>query len=782
MNSTASPDEIIINDTFRTKRTSAYNMLRASEGYQEINQEVEGKEILTFTVDNVHRIVKVPKDADDLVSTDICSFSSSESLDLDWKLNDSQLAGDNNVVDIQNRNGWNLFYRRPSTTTITEYNIIKIEDSINDDGDGNILGAGGTYKGWPGLNGGIFFKATNQDSGNMYVYFDATSKKELIKSAVGGTCTFTIGLLPIAIYNRWVGDTPGSSTWTNVFFPDRIFVRDNISTVTSVNDYHGPGPNKGNIYYLYYKDYGPSSSIGNRRNEESANNIQFGFKTTDDSTTESQSYCTMLQFKSIFVGTAESIEDDPLQIGERQIEIWPAYDDDYSGKNTTPLYTFNKPDETPYIRWDGTSLKKFECKYSKNADGSWSAPLKAEDENGTMVTIIDNVPTTLVGGGSVETGADSDPNNDATEDALNGCPKFGNVMKKAGLQQYAGYTEHDTIGGLCYMVVKQFDYSVEYYPTDTIYLFFIDSDNLSTDDGKTFEEAYSYFKDDLTFNIVASNKVVVDWKFINKQNEIDISTTGSTIQIGDDWANEDTLSYFGMKNKVISVTSLKGGITSFNNPNSLITSIDVTQLNNLESLDLSGNKLEYIDLSKNIKLTTVDLSNNPQLAKIILPKELGNNLSLNITGCPILSEIVFPTKNTSGSDIIITATSESTLNVRHLEIKNTGEFPIIIKSSTAITFPEIKKVTLQNAYLSVGSTSYLTINDNIHSIDLSGTSEYFNTIDKINTLANILPDRTDKEPGWLFIYGQRYTDNNGDTGLIKSAIEEIKNKNWLLYL
>ncbi|HAB66848.1 MAG TPA: hypothetical protein DCE23_05725, partial [Firmicutes bacterium] len=44
----------------------------------------------------------------------------------------------------------------------------------------------------------------------------------------------------------------------------------------------------------------------------------------------------------------------------------------------------------------------------------------------------------------------------------------------------------------------------------------------------------------------------------------------------------------------------------------------VEQLTNLESLDLSNNNLEYIDLTLNEKLTNINLSNNNFTKNVIL--------------------------------------------------------------------------------------------------------------------------------------------------------------------
>lgn len=132
----------------------------------------------------------------------------------------------------------------------------------------------------------------------------------------------------------------------------------------------------------------------------------------------------------------------------------------------------------------------------------------------------------------------------------------------------------------------------------------------------------------------------------------------------------------GDKAKVYTLTNstvvLKGDITYFDASNAVFKSIDASQMVNLDTLYMSGNSLESIDLSNNNKLKVVELADNPTFKTIVLPSEKNSLEYIEFAGCGDLNKLnLTDYKNLKYLDISYTLIDDIDLStLTNLEVLN----------------------------------------------------------------------------------------------------------------
>lgn len=268
----------------------------------------------------------------------------------------------------------------------------------------------------------------------------------------------------------------------------------------------------------------------------------------------------------------------------------------------------------------------------------------------------------------------------------------------------------------------------------------------------------NYCFDNYSYNIGGTGNVNIDWFFNNRQNQIDLSS--GKITFDKEWfpANETfNFDYFQRKNKTLKISGDKDSITSFENPSKKIARINLRSCTNLQILDLSDNPIQELDLSANSNLTSINVSNCSQLTKLILPKGTDSNLEyLNISNTKI-SRIDLSDLNTSKVDLelVFDQLILTSLDITGIKLKNPDTFGEGI-------------INIQNnlQYINISETNLLTNKTNLEKF------------------LNLLPNRTGKDTGIIYMYGKKYTSGGiqGSSKAIAKTLDTLKTYNWIFYL
>lgn len=372
--------------------------------------------------------------------------------------------------------------------------------------------------------------------------------------------------------------------------------------------------------------------------------------------------------------------------------------------------------------WDGQSLRSFRCSFAPAANNELLANLFILDpETNLWNLLIDNIPQSHADQtywGSVQFGCFSTPG-------------------------YSTLCMQQLIYDIILINAYQIKYNGVLFETSDLFKEHCQN------------ELYKY-------NIGGTGDILIDWWFNNKQNTYPIDDS-TTFTFTGDWfdnRNIENYMYFADKQKKISVYAEEGAIKSFRNPGKNISSINVRELTNLEELDLSNNKLTEIDLSENLKLYNINLSNNPNLSKLILPMgdfcqvpddhiHVLNLQHTALTNIEIINNRAVNPKLTLTIDDI---SGLKSFMLRGVDLTNPDYF-------TTVQFPDIE-------VMDISETNLLTSKD------------------RLRQILNNLPNRQGKDPGIIYLYGRKYT-HNGVQGTAKGIAQELellKIKNWLFYL
>lgn len=290
---------------------------------------------------------------------------------------------------------------------------------------------------------------------------------------------------------------------------------------------------------------------------------------------------------------------------------------------------------------------------------------------------------------------------------------------------------------------------------------FIRSEYRYTLNGVIFQSSVdlvNYCFDNYSYNIGGTGNVNIDWFFNNRQNQIDLSS--GKITFDKEWFPADEIlnfDYFQKKNKTLKISGDKGSITSFENPGKKIARINLKSCSNLQILDLSDNPIQELDLSANSNLTSINVSNCSQLTKLILPKGTDSKLEyLNISNTKI-SRIDLSDLNTSKVDLelVFDQLTLTSLDITGIKLKNPDTFGEGV-------------INVQNdlQYINISETNLLTNKANLEKF------------------LNLLPNRSGKEAGIIYMYGKKYTSGGiqGSSKAIAKTLDTLKTYNWLFYL
>lgn len=374
---------------------------------------------------------------------------------------------------------------------------------------------------------------------------------------------------------------------------------------------------------------------------------------------------------------------------------------------------------TQYIipNWDGQSLKDFKIEYSSNENNNSRATFYYKDNENNWVTLIENwAPVTS-----------------SVQFTTYGC-SFGNYYNNRQafssiVMNYMSYSVYSELDAICTINDKIFD---------SFYYFIEYCQNL-----------YSY-------NIGGSGNATIEWFFNNRFS--DFLLTDSIVKFDENWfppINYQDYYQFGKKYKNIKIVANKGSITSFLNPNKKIYNINLSDLKNLTDLDVSNNLLNSLDISQNLLLKNINVSDNKNLKTLILPKGNAFQLSsLNVNNTKIKNLELINSKSTLVEVNLQINALESleSLTIQGIKVSDPESF-------TNIQFPNIKEINI--------SESNLLTNKN-----------------NLELFLNNLPDRTGKETGIIYLYGKKYISGGvqGSAKDIAQTLNNLKNKNWLFYL
>lgn len=670
------------------------------------------QEKLSFAVDNVHRITWQAAKKESFGQYTYSDEQPTPVKQLALGSTTSELS----LATYPNPNDWNLIYSYAGSTASwnTPNNARGVERvSVF---DLNFEKNGVLCKAYPGLANSIFINKW-KPAALQYFFREIKEGSEddlRIKKTGIGSCTFTIGLLPLALCNR-------SATAGNSAVLGEVRLKSGITEAKSIDD--------------FFEEYSGQIISEFKTNDikYQANFISFGNYNKDNKGPTDDKFRFVLMFRTIYSAETNSWE----------VRVYDNYSirDDY---NNYEIYRFDG--KNGRIRWDGLTLQKFKCYYEPtDAEGSF-ASIKGRlyfiDENNNEILLAENINKTADGSASF-------PNS----------PTFGCY----------------SLSGTSCLAISQFEFTAN---VNDSYEFTLDSTPYN------FTPFYDKLKNEMTYAISGTSEVDVDWKFLNGKNTNEIQNTNK-IEISDNWISRDNITavdYFGKKNKQITIASDIGSITSFNNPSKKITTIDISQLTTISSLNLSNNLIQNINLTDNFSLTDVNLSYNNNLKKVILPRTLSTaNLDIDLSNCPKLSTIIFPEDDISGKTFNINVTN--TPNIKYIEINNTGSSTATINIISGDEMPELEKLTLHNVSIDNLSTLNLQNSKKLKAVDISESALLLDK-SKLETFLQILPDRTGLDVGKIYLYGEKYTYNNikGHTSAISAALETIKNKNWLFYL
>lgn len=280
---------------------------------------------------------------------------------------------------------------------------------------------------------------------------------------------------------------------------------------------------------------------------------------------------------------------------------------------------------------------------------------------------------------------------------------------------------------------------------------------------KFYENLINFFsdiKEKFTFRITGdineNNKLKVHW-FYNKIDEL-----SSTVDISPNYSDfgsnyalaKSRYDLLTKKAKNIKFTADKGSITEIDFSNKKIYKINISDLINLSSINLNSNNLSFLDLSQNINLSYINTTNNPELTSIIFPKKWNK------------SDIIINCDNKL-SKFDLYNSNEEQINVT-LNLDNTNDYKSLI----------LRNVNIQNI------DEFLEYQySNIKFVDITNTN-ILNDIDYLRIFVNNLSNRTNKEPGKIYLYGNKYIVNGikGSSKDIANILEILKLKNWLFYV
>lgn len=721
MNSITGSEEIILNDTFETQRTSPYNLLLASNNTNEKLSVIDGKETMSFNVDNVHRIATIS----DNYTFGEFNYSTEQPLPIP---NDDFTFGEqlSSTVPIH-KNSWNLYYlnnisgqpgweTRPLGIQLSSiYNL----SSTNQDKAIKII-----QKEYPNITEGIFINHGTND-GLTQLYFDINNYENenfltRFQKTKAGCCSFTIAILPLLLTN----DCESLKTSSAIFATVKL--KDGITVPTAITDFANPPITKP-VSDFTAEDYFKRFVYMGGRGSFQQNIISFTCNNPDNP--GDGDFLIALNFRSFYDSITNTWEVRVYNdIGARDLS--ESYVNDL-------IYTFDGKEDR--LRWDGLSPKKFKC-YYEYINGELKCELYIVDDK-NEIFISNNIQK------SRET------------------PSIFGKSPVIGVW---------TNSGRSCLVLSQFRQE-----TDLKEIFF--NFDGTTYNGTT-SHFINKLKDEMTYTISGNGTITDNWDFLGVTQETAISETNTNIMLSSDKISEDMIKEFAKKDKRINISANTNIITAFENPNKKISAINLEQLNTLSSIDLSNNLIEFIDLSSNSSLKTINLSFNKNLKTVILPTTFtADTLDIDISNCAKLNRIIWPSNDLAGKTININI--NNTPKIKHIEISNTGDSTAYLKLITGNNASNLEKITLQNVSIDDFSDINLTNYKELKAINISESSLLLSKTN-LELFLNLLPDRTGSVPGKIYLYGKKYTYNNiqGHTNAISGTLENLKNKNWLFYL
>ena len=384
--------------------------------------------------------------------------------------------------------------------------------------------------------------------------------------------------------------------------------------------------------------------------------------------------------------------------------------------------------------WDGNSLKTFKF-YARKINGNIKGTLKIINDEDEEILITDDIDVTSVT-------ADSQSSS-----------------------QFGQYSRNHITN----FIIKDLYYKIK--PTDQ-YNFSLQSkdgyENFTTDDleitgaKKLIDHFVDYYKYSIGTNSDTNSGDVYWFNGMHTQiNDLRITLQNDLF----DEKLHGPYFLFQKKDKEIKVITEKNLITAFENPGKNIYKINLSELESLDTLDLSNNELTSIDLSNNIHLQNINLSNNINLTEIIWPKGLLiENKTYNID-----------LRNTSIDIIEFTSVPTNPKDIKcklDLKIDLTNNIIKLNLQGISLINPDTETCDVMNANFT-----------NIKEVNISETN-ILSKKTRLEKFLDNLPDRSRKEPGIIYMYGKKYTSEGvqGSAKAIKDTLENLKNKNWLFYL
>lgn len=689
--------EIILNDTFQTKRINAYNLLLASDGYKGLGVCKKGKEILTYNMDDLQDI-KYIQETDYGYYNHSIAYSPANWQFGWWCAND--------ILNYDPELGW----AEPDSTC----NVLNItQEPISSASKFNLS------VNYPELRGAIFI---NDCSNGTYSQFSkrVPALPNTNNLTNKSKCQFTIAILPIYATGKTIGGTVAlyASECTDI---NKNFFKDN-SKFSAQSSYisHGYGSDGYGCIYVF------------------------------------RAYCT------------NPSETDPDKLN------WEIYAYNGWSAGATPSSGVkvlqNKPDKKD-ASWNGQSFITFYSEIIKNADGTITRCLYFNDNIYDGDTIIDTEKRYIFNVTSAASSAKL-----PTDKLYNKL-----AMGSWGVAYYSCLV----IKNLIFCPDTKYEYKLQVADSTvpSIYDFMpYQSDRTSCEIGCSadFKANWNFIrsqldeKDDIGFTIKVND-------------EKEYSSTGSSIVkvaldtdlIAKD-KNEDKCIIFTAKDKQITIEAPTGKLFAFKCPGKNIYTVNCTQISKLSEIDVSNNLLSNLDLSNCINLKTVNVSNNTKLHKLILPRALSSDLTVDITGCSSLTDIIFPYTNIGGKTITLIV--DDTIRLKSIQLVNLDNTAatLIINGNTSGIISNIETINLQK----VNCTTFnvFPANCKIREINIS-EAPYLTSLADIKNLINSLPAITG-EPGRLYMYGKKYTVNSvqGNINEIAAEIDAAKNKNWLIYV
>lgn len=614
MNSELIGDGIILNDTFQTQKTALVTIAADSAGYQSIGTTIPNQEVLTFNVEDFHKIGYTTVSGEYEI---IASYQYAPEQSIDDPFIGpipGHYANNSNNDDIANQ--WHYYHYGPNSNLNTNNFVIE----INNDKNKPICDE------YSGLTNSLLLTTTpnSLDSANntfQFFYFPIAEKDQENLPDIGvGVCEFTIGFLPIKFtyFNDTATDLnrdcalPDYFPTNNQNIKSNIKLKPGVTELSSINDYIAD--------FDWFKDASNQNALGM--------GLSFGKYNTND--TGEFTYRFRLGFITEF-NTAEN-----------KWEVWLT---NYTN-NTNNTKICLIPD------WDGLTLRKFRFYFSPDnlyeSLGEYNEPVGSLYylENDNEILITDNIGL------------------NSTTAVSNSFPSFGSFGNNKtcclAVQQFKYMLQQSN--------VHNFTFDNEIYT---------ESNGVKNDTNMVKNVIKKEVAGLLQYNFKCANtstgNVKVHWEFLDKISSV--LTTETTTDIINDWSPDDSTvideaRQFAKKDKKIKLITGEGTITEFSNPNKCIHNINTTQITNLTKLDVSNNLLTTIDLSKNLYLTDINVSGNERLKKVILPSKLNNNsLTIDISDCPNLISLILPQNQLSNKTLTIKANGQNQIN--NLEIDNT---------------------------------------------------------------------------------------------------------------